>query len=125
MSCGRWAFGEQNPTMGETPVSWQTWTNGTGASGSATIIGDQDWGQLELDYLEEARSQVYFLGSSVTRVFQLSENRYQSGQCNATLQIRGSNTSFNQDAVSPSWITYTGALNATWLYVQIRVIKLS
>jgi hypothetical protein len=118
-------FGEENPLMGETPVSWQTWSDGTSGGGAPSVSGDSDWGILELNYLEEGRSQVYFLGVSVPRVFELEENRYQDGFCNATAQIRGSNTPFNQNDVSPSWITYTGPLNATWLYVQMRVIKLS
>jgi hypothetical protein len=122
-SCGAWVFGEQNPVFGEIPVSWQTWSDGV--SGTPSVSGDSDWGQLVLDYLEEGRSQVYFLGVSGSRVFDMTEDLYESGQCNATLQIRGSLTSFNQNDVSPSWITYTGPYNANWLYVQVRIIKLS
>lgn len=111
--------------MGETPVSWQTWSNGILGTGSAGVSGDEDWGKLQLGLNEQGRSQVYYLGISTPRVFSLEENRYENGLCRATAQIRGSNTPFNQNDASPSWITYTGPLNATWLYVQVRVIKLS
>ena len=111
--------------IGETPVSWQTWSDGISGGGAPSVSGDSDWGLLELGLNEEARSQVYYLGVSTPRVFSLEEDRYENGICNATSQIRGSNTSFNQNDVSPSWITYTGPLNATWLYVQMRVVKLS
>jgi hypothetical protein len=66
---------------------------------------------------------VYDLDFSVPRVFEMIEDRYQLGQCNATPQIRGSNILFAQDDVLPSWTTYTGPYNATWRYVQIRIIK--
>lgn len=40
------AFGEQNPTLGETAVSWQPWSDGAG--GVPDIDGDPDWEKLNL-----------------------------------------------------------------------------
>lgn len=121
---GKKAFGEQNPIQGETPVSWQTWSNGSGSV--PTIDGDSDWGKLKLDLSgEEGRSAVYDLGSEATRTFTLTENRYGTGQDDATLQIRTSTTSFNQDDESPSWATYSSPLSVNCRYVQIRETTLS
>lgn len=114
------AFGEQNPTQGETAVSWQTWSDG--AAGIPDIDGDADWGKLKLDLSgEEGRSAVYDLGSSVSRKFTLSENRYGTGEYSADIQIRGSDDSFGQDDVLPSWNDYIIPITQTWRYVQVRV----
>ena len=112
------AFGEQNPTQGEDAVSWQTWSDG--AAGIPTITGDADWGKLTLDLSgEEGRSAVYDLGSAATRKFTLTENRYGTGAEDAVLQIRGSITSFLQDAAVPVWEEYTAPISRYWRYVQV------
>ena len=117
----KWAFGEQNPTQGELPVSWQTWDDGAG--GSPTVVGDTDWGQLQLNYPEQARSQVYDMGRVALFRFSLNLDVYQVGQGVATVQIRGDTSPFNQDDVSPAWIEYLNPVIQTWRYVQTRIIK--
>jgi hypothetical protein len=119
---GAKAFGEQNPTAGETAVSWQTWSDG--AAGIPDVVGDADWGKLKLDLDpgEEGRSTVYDLGSAVSRKFTLTENRYGTGTGDAALQIRGDSNLFDQDDVTPDWESYTTPISRTWRYVQIREI---
>ncbi len=119
---GGLAFGEQNPTMGETASSWQLWSDGGGIV--PTIIGDSDWGKLQLSLNAQGRSGVYDFGSSSSRSVTLTENRYGTGQGTATLQIRGHNTTtFIQDDTTPTWENYIGTVNKTWKYIQVRVIK--
>jgi hypothetical protein len=113
------AFGEQNPTLGEDPVSWQTFTNGAGVI--PDVVGDVDWGKLKLDLLgQEGRSAVYDLGAAATRKFTLTENRYGTGAETATIQIRGDTSSFAQDDVTPAWETYTAPASKGYRYVQVR-----
>ena len=107
--------------MGESPVFWQTWSDGAGSI--PTIIGDQDWGKLSLDLNDQGRSRVYDFGNSNQRSYTLTENRYGSGQGIATLQIRGDTAIFGQDAVSPSWENYSISINRSWRYVQVREVK--
>jgi hypothetical protein len=118
------AFGEQNPTQGEDPVSWQTFTNGAGII--PDVVGDVDWGKLKLDLLgQEGRSAVYDLGAAATRKFTLTENRYGSGAETATIQIRGDTSAFVQDDVLPAWETYTAPVSKGYRYVQVRATTVS
>jgi len=114
------AFGEQTPTLGETAVSWQTWTNGAGTV--PTVFGDADWGKLILDLSgEEARSAVYDLTIGVNRTFTITANRYGAGYENAVYQIRGGAGSFTQDGTIPVWEEYAGTISRNWRYVQTGV----
>jgi len=119
-SAGAWAFGEQNP-VDEDPVSWQTWSDGTAFI--PTIIGDQDWGQLQLECGEEGRSAVYNLGSIFPRIITMREDVYEDGQCYATIQLRHSQIPFNQDDILPAWDDYIVAHNTNDRYIQFRIIK--
>jgi len=113
------AFGEQNPTQGETPVSWKTWSDGFG--GIPNIVGNPDWGKLSLPLTGyEGRSAVYDLGSTATRSFTLTENRYGTGTPSATLQYRANTSSFLQDDVLPVWTTYTAPFSVSTRYIQVR-----
>jgi hypothetical protein len=121
---GAKAFGVQSPTLGEDAVSWQTWSDGAG--NVPTITGDADWGKLKIDLSgEEGRSAVYDHGSAVSRTYTLTENRYGSGTEDAVLEIRGSTTSFIQDAAVPAWEEYIAPITRVWRYVQIRETTLS
>lgn len=113
------AFGEQNPTQGEDAVSWQTWSDGAG--GTPTVIGDADWGKLQLALSgAEGRSAVYDLETASSRTYTLTTNRYGAGGGNAILQIRGSSGTFTQDSNVPVWEDYAGTITRTWRFVQIR-----
>ena len=115
---GKKAFGEQSPTLGEDPVSWQTWSDG--AAGIPNVTVNADWGKLSLQLSgAEGRSAVYDLGSAVARTFTLTENVYGTGAEDAVLQIRGSTTSFLQDAAVPVWEEYTAPISRVWRYVQV------
>jgi len=107
--------------MGETPVSWATWSDG--AAGAPTIVGDADWGKLQLVDGEEGRSAVYDMGSAMSLVWIVTENRYGTGQGWADLQIRGDTNPFNQDDALPNWENYTVPILRTWRYVQVRESK--
>lgn len=116
---GAKVFGEQNPTQGETAVSWQTWSDGVGSI--PTVDGNADWGKLKLDLSgEEGRSAVYDLGSAIARTFTLTENRYGTGAESAVLQIRGDASTFTQDSNTIDWETYSSPISRSWRYVQIR-----
>jgi hypothetical protein len=117
------AFGEQNPLQGEIAISWQTLTDGAGSP--PTVIGDSDWGKIELDITEEGRSRVYDFGDATEREHTLTEDRYGTGQGTATLQLRGQATIFLQDAASPSWEDYSVPVAKTWRFMQVRAIKQS
>jgi len=103
-------------------VSWQTWSNGAG--GVPTVVGDADWGRMQLAINDsEGRSDVYDLIDTDIRTYTLTENKYGAGANTATLQIRGSETSFNQDDATPEWETYTTTITRVWRYIQIREVK--
>lgn len=122
-SSGGLAFGEQNPTMGETAVSWQTFTNGSGVV--PTVVGDANWGKLSLDLNAEGRSRVYDFGNSSSRTITVTENRYQVGQGDANLQIRGDDAViFAQDDATPTWEDYSAPIAKTWRYIQVRAVGL-
>ena len=72
---------------------------------------------------EEGGSQVYNLGNATSKVFRIEQNRYGTGQGEATAQIRGSNTQFDINDVSPAWENYTGQIARTWQWVQVREVK--
>jgi hypothetical protein len=116
---GGLAWGEESPTQGEVGSPWSVWSDGAG--GTPTITGDQDWGILSIDTDDEGRSNVYDYGNSVSRTYTLTLNRYGSGSGSPIVQIRGQNTTFNQDDVSPSWETYSTPVAKTWRYVQVRI----
>jgi hypothetical protein len=60
----------------------------------------------------------------MSRYITITQNKYGTGYGTATLQIRGHDTtSFLQDAVSPSWETYSGVVSKSWRFIQVRVIK--
>ena len=115
------AFGEENPTEGEDPVSWQTWDNG--AAVAVEVVGDADWGKMKLDFHppEEGRSAVYDLGSLCNRKFTITENRYGTGTEDATIYYRGSANVFAQDALAPLWTPYIGPTVELYQYVQVMV----
>ena len=120
-SSGGLAHGEENPTGGETPVSWATWSDGAG--GSPAIIGDADWGKLQLAVSASGHSGVYDFGTGISRQITVTENKYGSGQGSATVQIRGQAGVFTQDAGAPAWETYTAPTFIAWRYIQVRAIK--
>jgi len=115
---GGLAFGEENPTEGEIPTSWQTWSDGVG--GIPDVTGDADWGKLHLDLDEQGRSKVYDFGNSDDRGITITENRYEAGSGSATIQIRGHDTVFLQDDIAPVWENYTVTVNKTWRFIQVR-----
>jgi hypothetical protein len=113
------AFGEQNPTHDETPVSWQTWSDGSGSI--VNVLGDPNWGKLILNTLGgEGRSAVYNLQNSASKIFSLSKNRYGTGSGSATLQLRGGSSLFLQDDSYPDWEDYVAPIYHDWQYAQTR-----
>lgn len=111
---GALVFGEQNPTDGETPIKWSTW------SGTGSITGDADWGKLHLENGQSQVGSVYDHGTAENRQYSLTLNKYGTGQGSATLSYRGSASAFNTNDVSPSWTPYTGVFTATWRYIQVK-----
>jgi len=114
-------WGEQSPTNKEDRYSWTVWDNGSGSTN--TIVGDANWGQLQLTNTQVAHSNVVQVGSTgINRSFAISQNKYGSTHNGSfTLKIRGSDTIFTQDAGSPSWETYTTMIIRQWAFVQLRL----
>jgi hypothetical protein len=120
-SSGSLIFGEQNPTLGEIPVSWQTWDNGSGVV--PVISGDVNWGKIQLSSGEEGRSLVYDLGMIEQRLITITENRYGTGQGIAVLQYRCSDTVFLPTDNVLSWTNYTGIFSSIFRFIQVRATK--
>ncbi len=105
-------------------MSWATWSNGAG--GAPSIVGDANWGKLELTVGTEGRSGIIDMGDALERIYTLTENLYGTGQGTATLQIRGDINPFTQDSGEPpNWENYTVPLTRAWRYIQVREIKTS
>jgi len=113
------AWGEENPDADETAESWATWSDGAG--GSPTIIGDADWGKLQLGNGYVAHSPVHYFGdlSSATTI---TKDKYGSGFGSFNVYYRESDTPFSQDDVSPAWTEYSGGM--IYLTKTYRQIKL-
>lgn len=112
------SYGEENPTDGEATVGWDTWSDGAG--GSPTIIGDSQWGQLQLLTGEIAHGPVYNMGAG-THNIKLTEDKYGSGIGNFKIYIRGQAGTFGQDDGSPAWEEYTNPVVKTWEYIQVKL----
>ena len=113
------AFGEQSPTSGETPISWQSFDDGAG--GAPETSGDADWGKIVVQSGNEVRSRVYDLGDTTQRTFTIAIDTYGSGSGSGTVQIRGNSSYFAQDDVSPSWVS--APQTQSWQFVQVRITK--
>jgi hypothetical protein len=109
------AFGQQVPTQGEQASSWALW------AGTHTVIGDSNWGKIQLTAGSYGASSVYDLIQTGIKIFTLTENRYGTGQGATTPQLRGSNTPFLAADVTPSWENYTAPMAKNWRYVQVRL----
>jgi len=116
---GSYCWGEESPD--ETPESWDTWSDG--AAGSPVIDGDADWGKLRLrhEFGDIGHGPVKDLGSVENRWVVLTLDKYGSGSGSSKAYIRGQNSSFNQDDGSPAWEEYTGVVQKTWQYIQVKV----
>ena len=115
-------FGEENPTAGELPVEWATWSDGAGDRPTTTV--DEDWGKVELYSPEEGRSRVYDFQNADAKTLALTRNLYGTGfGTGATLQIRGQAGIFTQDAALPGWENYVGPVSRAWRYIQIREVR--
>jgi len=118
---GGLCFGEESPTDGEIPISWQTFSNGSATI--PTIIGDADWGKMQLNLTQQGRSSIYDFGDSNFRQYSLTRNKYGTGQGTAILQIRGDTSLFLQDDILPAWNNYSIPIIQSWRYIQIREIN--
>ena len=110
------AWGEQNPGAGHTPEGWSTWSDGTG--GNPTILGDPDWGQLQLVLNEVANSPIHHFGSLNSSVTVVSNINVGSVE----VYYRQSATAFGQDDLAPAWVLkITGTIHLNQSYRQIRL----
>jgi hypothetical protein len=72
---------------------------------------------------KEGRSKVYNFGNEDSRTITLTKDKYGSGAGTGTLQIRGRDTAFTQDAAAPDWENYTIPVQKTWQFIQVRATK--
>jgi hypothetical protein len=113
------AWGEQTPTDEETPLAWTLWKDG--ADGAVTVVGDASWGQLEVVTGTAVYGSVIDIGSTALKTFSVTRDKYGTGSGNVAISIRGSDTSFAQLDVSPSWAAYSAPTQQTWQYVQLKL----
>ena len=99
-------------------ISWGNWLMSGG--GAVTVIGDADWGKLQLVTGELAQGPVFQAGAGVHPI-EVIKNRYGSGQGNFKVWIRGQNTNFAQLSGSPSWEEWTDIVEKSWFYGQVRL----
>ena len=111
-------FGEETPDPGSDPVGWDTWSDGAG--GPVSVIGDAEWGKIQLLTGEIGHSPVYSMGAG-THPIKVTANGYGSGAGSFTIYIRGQEASFGQDDGSPSWEEYTAPTSETWEYLQVKL----
>jgi hypothetical protein len=114
-----WTWGQQYAD-GETPPSWAEWSNGAG--GSPTIVGDANWGSINLESAAIGHSDVRDTGNVNPKTITVTMNKYGVGAGTMTPWIRGQATTFTQDAGSPSWEEYTAPVARTWRYIQLRLV---
>lgn len=124
-SSGGLAFGEESPTEGETPISWQSFSDSAG--GKPDVIGDQDWGKMALQLNEKGQSRVYDFGDSTERTYTLTSNRYGTGGgSGGVVYYRGHvDTYFTQDSEVIGWTEYSAPFNAEYQFIQVKVEKTS
>jgi len=87
------------------------------------VIGDADWGRVQLAVGADGHSLVYDFSTATSRQITVTENKYGTGQGSATMQIRGQAAMFGQDDGAPAWEDYTGVTFEDWQYIQVRVTK--
>lgn len=114
------AYGEQSPSdPDEYPIGWNTWSDGAG--GSPTVIGDAEWGKLQLMTDEIAHSPVYEMLGGGTHGIEVTLDKYGSASGSFKTYIRGQAAIFGQDDGSPGWEEYTAPINKTWNFIQVKL----
>lgn len=88
------------------------------------MTGDPDWGKIHLDNTEIGHSPVKYIDTG-TKLITINQNIYGTGTGVFVVYIRGQNTSFEQDAVSPSWELYTNPIEKTWQFFQFKLVGAS
>jgi hypothetical protein len=112
-------WGEIVPGPGESPEGWSFWSDGVG--GSPIIIGDLDWGQLQLEPGDIAHSPVHHF-DSLNSVTAITLNNYGIGWGSVAVYYRESDIAFAQDDLLPGWILYLGPIVLTKAFRQIRLV---
>ena len=100
------------------PASWQTWKDETGEA--VIVQGDADWGKLVVlghQYFSTVRD----IGNTSLKRFKVTQDKYGTGLGSVVISIRGQATAFNQLDASPDWEVYSGQINRTWRFVQIKI----
>lgn len=113
-------WGEQNPTNGEEPKSWQLCklTDGRGIP----YEGSADWGKARVFESDAIVTDVIDTALASSKRIFAGLHRYGSGDT-PSVYVRGSDTSFGMYDGSPSWSLYTGTpLVQTWRYVQLKLV---
>lgn len=116
-------WGDEHPDVGIDAQSWDTWENdNTGLP--VTVWGDADWGSMVMGLADANRSPVVDTGYEGTKDVSIAIGKYASPMYSGfTLDIRGSNSVFAHDAVSPAWEAVTSLPVAKdWRYIQVRFI---
>jgi len=111
------AYGYATPDVGETATSWTTWHLGVGAA----ITGDADYGDLSIPFGITCSSPVLDSGDTESKTYTVTCPKYGSNSGTATVQYRGSASTFLWDAETPSWTTYTVPVTQAWQYFQVRL----
>ena len=84
------------------------------------IVGDAEWGKLQLYTGDLAQGPVFQAGGG-THSIEAIIHRYGSGQGSFKVWIRGQAANFGQLDGSPSWEEWTAIVDRAWVYGQARL----
>lgn len=113
-----WTWGCETPPTSTTPVVWTVWKYRESAT-EARNSGA--WGDLQLRDYDSFVSDVKDSLHTRYKSIKFTYNDCDIGDTPPKIYWRGSDTEFAQDDVLPSWTQYTGWINTTYRYLQIRV----
>jgi hypothetical protein len=57
----------------------------------------------------------------VERTYETLPNKYESGVGSVIVYVRGAESEFAWNAVTPTWEQYVSAVAKTWAYAQVKV----
>ena len=112
-----YAYGEQNPTQGETPVGWSNFSDGSGGEPRYS----SDWGYSIHDLGTGNFGPVHDFGSVAQRWIKIIRERYGSDSGNSEVFFRWSEHPFLQNDILPLFEIYSGPgkVTRTFQYLQV------
>lgn len=113
-----YCWGYETPASDEYKLSWAEWKHVGGGGSPVTVDGDANYGSMLVD--TDCYGPVVQANPPGDKAITVTKNKYGASSDNYKLYIRGDTSSFAWDAVSPSWMEYTGSTTQNWTYLQIK-----